>query len=300
MNDRKLHVLLTAQRLFIDKGYVTTSIQDIIEAAQISKGTFYNYFSSKNECLMAIFEFAHEEAIVRRRELMHGKDKRDKNILAEQILVRMHVNREHNLLSIYEAVFYSGDNELRSFVRKRHLMELKWLTTRLTDVYGEEAEPYVLDCAVMILGVIQHLIHFLSSATEAIAIDDLVHFTIRRVDAIMEDMIRNEDTLLGNNYLAALTIAAETPISRTDLLVEKLQKFLVRVEKEELFDAIQMTQFLLDELNKTNSNLVVIEALIPTFQKLFKGTRLYYRSTEIATLLLQYIDIEKGTVPPTK
>ncbi|MDW0114001.1 MULTISPECIES: TetR/AcrR family transcriptional regulator [Sporosarcina] len=300
MNDRKLHVLLTAQRLFIDKGYVTTSIQDIIEAAQISKGTFYNYFSSKNECLMAIFEFAHEEAIVRRRELMHGKDKRDKNILAEQILVRMHVNREHNLLSIYEAVFYSGDNELRSFVRKRHLMELKWLTTRLTDVYGEEAEPYVLDCAVMILGVIQHLIHFLSSATEAIAIDDLVHFTIRRVDAIMEDMIRNEDTLLGNNYLAALTIAAETPISRTDLLVEKLQKFLVRVEKEELFDAIQMTQFLLDEMNKTNSNLVVIEALIPTFQKLFKGTRLYYRSTEIATLLLQYIDIEKGTVPPTK
>lgn len=300
MNDRKLHVLLTAQRLFIDKGYVTTSIQDIIEAAQISKGTFYNYFSSKNECLMAIFEFAHEEAIVRRRELMHGKDKRDKNILAEQILVRMHVNREHNLLSIYEAVFYSGDNELRSFVRKRHLMELKWLTTRLTDVYGEEAEPYVLDCAVMILGVIQHLIHFLSSATEAIAIDDLVHFTIRRVDAIMEDMIRNEDTLLGNNYLAALTIAAETPISRADLLVEKLQKFLVRVEKEELFDAIQMTQFLLDELNKTNSNLVVIEALIPTFQKLFKGTRLYYRSTEIATLLLQYIDIEKGTVPPTK
>lgn len=300
MNDRKLHVLLTAQRLFIDKGYVTTSIQDIIEAAQISKGTFYNYFSSKNECLIAIFEFAHEEAIVRRRELMHGKDKRDKNILAEQILVRMHVNREHNLLSIYEAVFYSGDNELRSFVRKRHLMELKWLTTRLTDVYGEEAEPYVLDCAVMILGVIQHLIHFLSSATETIAIDDLVHFTIRRVDAIMDDMIRNEDTLLGNNYLAALTIAAETPISRTDLLVEKLQKFLVRVEKEELLDAIQLTQFLLDEINKNKPNLVVIEALIPTFQKLFKGTRLYYRSTEIATLLIQYIDIEKGTVPSNK
>lgn len=296
MNDRKLHVLLTAQRLFIDKGFITTSIQDIIEAAQISKGTFYNYFSSKNECLMAIFEFAHEESIVRRRELQQGNDIRDKNILAEQILVRMHVNREHNLLSIYEAVFYSKDNELRSFVRKHHLLELQWLTTRLTDVYGEEAEPYVLDCAVMILGVIQHLIHFLSSATETIDIGDLVHFTIRRVDSIMADMMQNEDTLLGKNYLASLAVATETNVSCVTLLTKKLEEFRTMVKKENRDEGIQFTDFFLNEIHSDKPNLVIMDALIPAFQKLFKGTRFYYRSTEISTFLLKYIAEEKRSI----
>ena len=294
MNDRKLHVLLTAQRLFIEKGFITTSIQDIIESAQISKGTFYNYFTSKNECLIAIFEFAHEESIVRRHELQQGKDISDKNILAEQILVRMHVNREHNLLSIYEAVFYSGDAELRNFVRRHHLMELNWLTSRLADVYGEEAEPYVLDCAVMILGVIQHLIHFLSSSAKKIDIDDLVHFTIRRVDSIMEDMIRNEDTLLGQDYLKTLTAVSDPATTYASQVVEKLERFLLMVKKENLTEGICFTEFFLGEMLSEKPNLVVMDALISPFQQLFKGTRLYYRSTEISMLLVKYSNKEKS------
>ena len=31
MNDRKRQVLLTAQRLFIEKGFTTTSVQDILD-----------------------------------------------------------------------------------------------------------------------------------------------------------------------------------------------------------------------------------------------------------------------------
>ena len=79
MNDRKRQVLLTAQRLFIEKGFSTTSVQDILDESCISKGTFYNYFSSKNECLIAILEHAHDEATVRRRELLIGQDLSDKN-----------------------------------------------------------------------------------------------------------------------------------------------------------------------------------------------------------------------------
>ena len=55
MNDRKQHVINKAHQLFIDKGFQATSIQDILDYSGISKGTFYNYFSSKNELLIAIF-----------------------------------------------------------------------------------------------------------------------------------------------------------------------------------------------------------------------------------------------------
>lgn len=56
MNERKKHVAETALKLFQEKGIQHTSIQDIVKAASISKGTFYNYFTSKNDCVAEILE----------------------------------------------------------------------------------------------------------------------------------------------------------------------------------------------------------------------------------------------------
>lgn len=43
-------------RLFEKKGYSETSIQDIVDALGVTKGTFYYYFSSKEELLMNIHQ----------------------------------------------------------------------------------------------------------------------------------------------------------------------------------------------------------------------------------------------------
>ena len=50
--ERRTAVLAAAQRIFAEKGYSGTSIDDIIEAADIARGTFYLYFESKR----AIFD----------------------------------------------------------------------------------------------------------------------------------------------------------------------------------------------------------------------------------------------------
>ncbi len=43
-----------AEKLFLDKGVETTTISDIVEQAEVAKGTFYHYFSSKNDMLVAL------------------------------------------------------------------------------------------------------------------------------------------------------------------------------------------------------------------------------------------------------
>ena len=73
MNKRKRQIITAARELFIEKGYVETSINDIISAAQISKGTFYNHIASKSECLIAILDEGREEASNRRHELIYGE-----------------------------------------------------------------------------------------------------------------------------------------------------------------------------------------------------------------------------------
>src|SRR5699024_4570497 len=40
--------------LFQEKGFNQTSIQDIVKALEVTKGTFYYYFSSKEQLLMDI------------------------------------------------------------------------------------------------------------------------------------------------------------------------------------------------------------------------------------------------------
>lgn len=55
--DERLNELLdTAQQLFFQKGYHNTSVNDIIEAVGIAKGTFYHYFKTKDELLDRLVE----------------------------------------------------------------------------------------------------------------------------------------------------------------------------------------------------------------------------------------------------
>lgn len=46
---RRNTILAAATRVFKDKGYHAASVNDIIDAAQIARGTFYLYFTSKRE-----------------------------------------------------------------------------------------------------------------------------------------------------------------------------------------------------------------------------------------------------------
>jgi len=53
---RRNEILDVAQRLFYQKGYEQTSIQDVITEIGIAKGTFYHYFGAKLDLLDAVVE----------------------------------------------------------------------------------------------------------------------------------------------------------------------------------------------------------------------------------------------------
>ena len=49
-------VLRAALGLFAEQGYANTSVQQIVEAAGVTKGAMYHYFTSKDDLLFAIYE----------------------------------------------------------------------------------------------------------------------------------------------------------------------------------------------------------------------------------------------------
>jgi AcrR family transcriptional regulator len=51
---RMNEILDAAENLFCTKGYDETSVSDIVKAIEVTQGTFYNYFSSKEAVLEAL------------------------------------------------------------------------------------------------------------------------------------------------------------------------------------------------------------------------------------------------------
>src|SRR5262249_48548384 len=63
-NETKERLFRTALQLFAKKGYVNTRVEEITAAADIAKGTFFNYFPTKEHLLVALSE--HQQEVVRR------------------------------------------------------------------------------------------------------------------------------------------------------------------------------------------------------------------------------------------
>jgi TetR/AcrR family transcriptional repressor of nem operon len=57
MTDKRRQIIEIVANIVHSKGYEGTSIQDIMQAAQIGKGQFYHYFSSKQELGLEIVDY---------------------------------------------------------------------------------------------------------------------------------------------------------------------------------------------------------------------------------------------------
>ena len=110
-------VLQAALKQFADCGYEGASVQDIVEAARVTKPTLYYYFGNKAELYQALVDYAHDE----RLRLMQAAAQRGRTIadkLAE-ILAALFEFLQNNreLMRIAFATAFAAPGELPAEVR---------------------------------------------------------------------------------------------------------------------------------------------------------------------------------------
>jgi AcrR family transcriptional regulator len=66
---RKSEILDVAEKLFAAKGYEAATVNDILSAVQIAKGTFYYYFKSKEDVLDALIDRRISEGVKKADEI---------------------------------------------------------------------------------------------------------------------------------------------------------------------------------------------------------------------------------------
>ncbi|WP_144548184.1 TetR/AcrR family transcriptional regulator [Bacillus sp. X1(2014)] len=197
MNDRKLHVVNMAHQLFIEKGFQATSIQDILDYSGISKGTFYNYFSSKSELLIAIYKTIYKKLEKDRNDLLIGQNPSSIEIFIKQVELQMISNRKNKLLALYEEVLASNDADLKQYIQRARLNSLRWYYNRFVDIFGEDKKPFLLDCAIMFQGIIQYNIQYNRMAHESgEKVSSVVRYCVARMVKMVDEVAESGEQLI--------------------------------------------------------------------------------------------------------
>ena len=251
MNERKKHVIEKAHQLFINKGFQSTSIQDILDYSGISKGTFYNYFSSKNELLIALFKMIYTNLEKERNEVLIGKDPSDIQTFIEQIVLLMKINRKNKLFSIFEEVLFSNDEELKRFIKQWHLRSLNWVYERFLNIFGENQKPYMLDCAIMFLGILQNNFKYYHLAYDSnYSLHQIVQYSVNRIVKLVDEVTKTGEQLIQpeilESWLPSCSKGNHDFQQNLYHLVLTLKKSLVHCKEQEKFS--ELLDFIQDEL----------------------------------------------------
>lgn len=136
---RKQELLKIAYDMFITRGYENTSVDEIIEKAQIAKGTYYHYFRSKEQMLEDVIEMMIESEAGMARQII-GMD-----IPVPQKIVGIiaSVKPAEAEQPIEDALFHPENVLMHNKVRKK-LIDV--LTPLLSEVVEEGVEKGIFEC----------------------------------------------------------------------------------------------------------------------------------------------------------
>lgn len=293
LNIKRRQVLKHAQQLFVEKGIMATSIQDIITKSNISKGTFYNYFSSKNDCLKSILKLGDEETHIRRQELLIGQNIADRRIFKTQVAVRLQVNTDLNLLPILEAVFHSQDGDLSTFAKNLHAKELHWLTGRFIDVYGDEVRSYAVDCSILFSGMLQHTLFFYkSSIAQPFDLLEIIDYLICRMDEMIPAMIANEKVLFNENSIHHTPLIGEQEIMMKEQLLDNLVTFHKQLKQEQVIAHLEYIEFLVEEFKRDEPRYQLIKTITKSFRSAFEESNYRETAFKLAAEIWMFIKAE--------
>lgn len=297
MNKRKRQIIEAARQLFIKKGYQDTSIMDIISCANVSKGTFYNHFSSKDQCLFSILDETRNEIISKRFEVAQNSSLSEKEILIRQISLFVEINRERNLIQIFESLSGSASKELKLQLSKFYIYEIDWLAKRLIDLYGEEIRDISYECAVQAIGMIQHSCRIFVLATKKLAPPDHVaKVVLNYIEAIISKLKEDKKLIVSCEVIHGLQNLIEEPAITKEELIKQLEGFKTILDENDSVKGLEFTNFLLNELQSNIANYYVFESIIPFFNQAFRNTPHEAEANELSMHLWRYLQYVKEKI----
>lgn len=272
--EKRKELIESAIRLFAEKGFHLTSVQDIVADCQMSKGAFYHYFPSKEALHLAIFKYYFEEIFrwVKRveQENLNPWERMKKQLYAPFELIKK--QKAFFVMYLREQSF-SIDRELREFMAEVHRENIVWYENSLIAIYGQQIRPYIGDIILLVDGLRNSYLSaalFLDSQFDAKRIPE---FLMNRIDDMVKAFADGEQPILHLQELQKVKdIFSDEPLDPLQRIFELLEEMIVHPELRQLPDEkreglIGVIGFLRDELRKEDFNEYIVQGMLANLKE---------------------------------
>lgn len=252
-------------KLFAQKGFSSTSIQEIATESGISKGAFYLHFKSKDDLLLSILEFIFEtidsSLLVFENQDLSPREKFIKQLTA---FFKTFIGHKEFITMLSKEQAIPRNEEIKKlFFKKRfesHLLYRKGLIS----IYGQHMVPFSIDLALILEGLFQSYVGLLILEPEEFEIEKLSHFLMRRMDSIVKD-ISTEEPFITEQKLGKIINNSKHLFETTDIHTT-VQKMKNEIEKLENREALEISlEVLEEEISKKSPRIPVIKGMLSNF-----------------------------------
>ncbi|MCT2535112.1 TetR/AcrR family transcriptional regulator [Aquibacillus koreensis] len=268
MHEKKKRIIEESMKLFAEKGFHATSIQEIAKKSEVSKGAFYLYFDSKENLTVSIFEY-YTNLVFEKMEHIRKQDIEPKQKLMEQIQLFLEMLRDHKEYII----MHFRDNlqlgkQMDELVLRLNKAAFKWISGALTEIYGADLEPYIVDASIQFDGMLQGYFKWLFLHDIQFNAKELATFIVNRYDDMAKAMIvSGEPTqikLEQLNYQALQNASPDEVKSILDHLRESIEQLDISLEeKQQLREAADVID---SERVKKQPKKIIMQGMLAHLQ----------------------------------
>lgn len=185
MKEKEKKIIDSALKLFAQKGYSSTSIQEIANDCGISKGAFYIYFKSKDSLLFAILDYYYKE-LVQLFDSIRLEDITAKEKLVEQTAAFFEHALKHKdfiIMQTREQAIPLNDS-IKHLIMQMQTDIREFSLAYLLELYGEKTSRFHLDLQIMYEGLLQSFLRLLLHDQIDRNAKDISEYLWRRMDSI--------------------------------------------------------------------------------------------------------------------
>jgi len=250
VKEKEKIIIDSAIKFFAQKGFSSTSVQEIASDCGISKGAFYLYFKSKESLLYKILHYYYDELINTFEEIsLKSIPSRDKYM--DQLTFMFDHALEHKEFIIMQSKEQAIplNNSIKELMVKTQSEMQNYSLKALLAIYGEDKKKYLLDLLMIQEGLIHSFLKIVILESVNVSTKDISNYLLKRLDSIIMDMEANN----------------ESPLFSNDLLKHIIKKPKINFMEDshqQIMDAVNSIQKKIEHVSNKQEIEVTIEVLM--------------------------------------
>jgi len=244
--------------LFAQKGFHATSVQEIVDSANVAKGTFYTYFQSKDDLIISMYDYYSGYIMEKMNEAQDKTNPRKS--LENELEVFFHFLLEHKSLIIMllrDQVPLGKDIE--ALITQTRQQSFEWVKNHIRSIYGEKIERYENDVSILLEGMFKEYSNWLVVAEGAVDIEQLPKFILNILDTICHYLMNSKEQPVITHLPQVF--------QQEMILINKMKQIIRSVVTDHQEKAIEALEVIETELQKSKRQMLIIESMIIHLKK---------------------------------